>query len=134
MYSGRFIYFLLSLLHYRHLIMVLSSLIDCVKQFLLIGLFSLGIVIAIIRASITKILANLREAGLSPLFIFTLLGILSICGIATIQCRACRRVNVDEESGIIIELEVGDGESSSSMGDSKQVNHFLLDLLRVPQF
>ena len=85
--------------------MIVSSLIHCIEQFLLIGLISL----AIIRAYFTMILASLREAGFSPLIIFLPLGILSVYGcIATIQCRACQQVSADEECGIlVIDLEEG---------------------------
>jgi hypothetical protein len=90
--------------------MVVSSLIHCVEQFLLAGLISLAIVLATIRAYFAKILASLRAAGLSPLFIFSLLGILSIYGcIATIQCCASQQISADGEecaSGIlVIDLE-----------------------------
>jgi len=55
----------------------------------------------------------LSEAGFSPLFIFSLVGVLSIyCGIATIHCCAHRRVRTDEEYGItLLDLEVVDGRA-----------------------
>lgn len=120
--------FLFIFLHNRHLTMVLSSLIHCVEQFFLIGLISLAIVFATIRAQIAKILAALRAAGLSPLFVFSLLGILSIYGgIVTVRYCACRQVSPDEEYGVI-DLEVVEGRvllSRSSMNHG-QVNHFFL--------
>ena len=111
--------------------MVVSSLIHCIKQFLLTGLISLAIVFATIRAYFTKIPAALRAAGLSPLFIFSLLGILSIYGgIATIQCCMCRRVRADEEYGII-DLEVVEGRVvllsiSFTRMSHREVDHFFL--------
>lgn len=89
--------------------MVLSALIHWVEQFLLIGLISLAIVISIIRAYITKFLAAMRAAGLSPLLIFSLLGILCIYGYISTCAR--RRVSADEECWII-DLEVVEGGSS----------------------
>lgn len=106
--------------------MVISTLIDCIKQFLLIGLISLAIVFATIRAYFAKILAALRAAGFSPLFIFALLGILTIYGgIATIRCCTCRQVRADEEYGII-DLEMVDGRVLLSLTSHRQVNHFFL--------
>ena len=104
--------------------MVVSALIHWVEQFLLIGLISLAIVISIIRAYITK---ALRATGLSPLLVFSLLGILSVYGcIATIQRRARRRrVSTDEEYWII-DLEVVEGGSSLLMRNRQVVNHFFL--------
>ena len=105
--------------------MVISTLIDCIKQFFLIGLISLAIVFATIRA---YFLAALRAAGLSPLFIFSLLGILTIYGgIATFRCCGCREVLADEEYGII-DLEVVEGRVllSRSLTSHRQVNYRIL--------
>lgn len=85
---------------------MIVTLIHCVEQFLLIGLISLAIVFAIIRAYFTMVLASLRKAGFSPLIIFFLLG---VCGcIVTIQCCARQQVSADEECGmLVIDLEEG---------------------------
>lgn len=89
--------------------MVVNSLIHCVEQFLLTGLISLAIVFATVRAYFAKILVSMEAAGFSPLFIFSLLGILGIYAcIAIIQCCAwCQQqVNVeDSERGITLEEE-----------------------------
>ena len=106
-------------------VMVISTLIDCIKQFFLIGLISLAIVFATIRA---YFLAALRAAGLSPLFIFSLLGILTIYGgIAIFRCCGCREVLADEEYGII-DLEVVEGRVllSRSLTSHRQVNYRIL--------
>ena len=80
--------------------MLVDSLIHCIEQFLLTGLISLTIVFATIRAYFAKLLTSMEEAGFSPLFIISLLSILSIYGcIATIRCCAwCQQVSADEES------------------------------------
>ena len=86
--------------------MVVSSLIHWVEQFLLVGLVSLAIVIAIIRAYITMFLAALRESGLYPLFIICLFGILSV---TIIKYCACRNASDDEEYGMVEDLDVVEG-------------------------
>lgn len=131
-YNGKIaihtIFFFFPLLHYRPLTMVVSSLIHCVKQSFLISLTSLAIVFATIRANLSIIQAALREAGFSPLFVFSLLGTLSIyCGIAIIQCcerRERRHVRAHEEYGII-DLEVVEGRVLllGSLRSHRQVNH-----------
>jgi hypothetical protein len=64
----------------------------------------------------------LREAGVSPLFIFSLLGILSIyCYIATIRCRASRQICADEEYGII-DLEMIEGSVILSMSHGQVIH------------
>jgi hypothetical protein len=103
--------------------MVVGSLIHCIEQFFLIGLISLAIVFATIRAYFAKILSALGAAGLSPLFIFSLLGILSVyIGIATRRYCACRRFRADEEYRI--DLEVVEGRmlllSSSEFMSNRQ--------------
>ena len=81
---------------------VVSSLIHCVEQFLLTGLISLAIVFATMRAYIAKILVSMEAAGFSTFFICTLLGLLSVYGcIAAVRCYAwCQP---DEEQGMIDE-------------------------------
>jgi hypothetical protein len=99
--------------------MVVNSLIHCVEQFLLAGLISLAIVFATIRAYFAKFLVSMEAAGFSPLFIFSLLGILSIYAcIGIIQCCDCGQHQVDDsERGII--LEEDDEDEDLGMVESR---------------
>ena len=113
--------------------MVIGSLIHCVKQFLITGLVSLAIVIATMRAYFSKFLTSMKEAGLSPLYVFSLLGILIIYGcIAIIRCCSSQEDSSDEECGVI-DLEIVDGGSSVLISNGKvKVNLFPLSLIPSP--
>jgi len=94
--------------------MVVASFIHGVEQFFLTGLISLAIVFATIRAYVAKLLLSMEVAGFSPLFIISLLSVLSIYGcIATIRCCAWCHPNADEECGITEEDLIPDSRFKS---------------------
>ena len=86
--------------------MAVVALIPSVEEFLLAGLISLAIVFATIRAYCAKLLASMEAAGFSPLFIISLLSVLSVYGcVVVVQCCAwCQHVGHDEQCGTTEEV------------------------------
>src|SRR5271168_2874823 len=91
--------------HWRET-MAVVALIPSVEEFLLAGLISLAIVFATIRAYCAKLLASMEAAGFSPLFIISLLSVLSVYGcVVVVQCCAwCQHVGHDDECGTTEEV------------------------------
>lgn len=85
---------------------MLASLFDSIEEFLLTGLVSLGLIVATIRAFITKTGSIVEEAGFSGFFIFCFalaMGTYVYVSVRSCFCNGDEREEWDEEEAIMVQ-------------------------------